>query len=80
MVLRRKGLIALLRWVLPATMLILVVSAEAPAQPDYRALVDQYCTTCHNEKAQTGGLALDVADLSNPGELADIWEKVSRKL
>jgi hypothetical protein len=80
MVLRRKGLIALLRWVLPATMLILVVSAEAPAQPDYRALVDQYCTTCHNEKAQTGGLALDVADLSNPGELADIWEKVIRKL
>jgi hypothetical protein len=45
-----------------------------------RALVDQYCVTCHNQKLRTGGLALDKVDLDRVGDNAPIWEKVVRKL
>ena len=30
-------------------------------------LVNQYCITCHNQKAKTGGLMLDTMDVSHPG-------------
>jgi mono/diheme cytochrome c family protein len=52
--------------------------ATAPAQT--RALLNQYCVTCHNEKLRTGGLALDKMDVANVAERADIWEKVVQKL
>ena len=45
-----------------------------------RALVERYCATCHNEKAKTAGLALDKLDVAHPGEHAEIWEKVVRKV
>ena len=45
-----------------------------------RALLDQYCVTCHNQKLKTGGLALDNLDLARIGENAETWEKVVRKL
>jgi hypothetical protein len=47
---------------------------------EQRALVDRYCVTCHNETLKTGGLALDVADLSDVPAHAPLWEKVIRKL
>ncbi len=54
----------------------------APVQP--HALINQYCVTCHNEKAKTAGLMLDklAADLDNAnvGPHAETWEKVVRKL
>ncbi|HLH31183.1 MAG TPA: DUF1587 domain-containing protein, partial [Terriglobia bacterium] len=51
-------------------------SASAP----YRALLNQYCVTCHNERAKTAGLMLDKMDLDHVGEGAETWEKVVRKL
>ena len=45
-----------------------------------RALLDQYCVTCHNEKAKTAGLMLDKLDIANVGQNAASWEKVVRKL
>jgi mono/diheme cytochrome c family protein len=50
-----------------------------PAGP-YRALLDQYCVTCHNERGKTAGLMLDKLDLNRVSEGAEIWEKVIRKL
>ncbi|HEY7188341.1 MAG TPA: DUF1592 domain-containing protein [Vicinamibacterales bacterium] len=47
--------------------------------PD-RALVDQYCLTCHNDRAKTGNLSLTGLDVSQPGDQAEIWEKVVRKV
>jgi mono/diheme cytochrome c family protein len=52
-------------------------AALLPAQ---RALLDQYCVTCHNQKTQSGGLALDRLDLTRVPEDAETWEKVVRKL
>ena len=55
-------------------------SAQAGIQP--RALIDQYCVSCHNQRLKSAGLALDTLDMSkvNVGEGAEIWEKVHRKL
>jgi hypothetical protein len=47
---------------------------------DPRALLDQYCVTCHNQQTRTGGLALDKADVSNPPSNPELWEKVIQKL
>ncbi len=48
--------------------------------PDYRALINQYCVTCHNQKTKVGGLALDTAALDNIPANTDLWEKVIRKV
>jgi cytochrome c5 len=54
-------------------------AATAPAAP-YRALLDQYCVTCHNERLKTAGLMLDKMDLDRVADGAETWEKVIRKL
>jgi mono/diheme cytochrome c family protein len=51
----------------------------AASGPSERALVDQYCITCHNERLKTGGLTLDGVALDRPGD-AETWEKVVRKV
>ena len=56
--------------------LCLCVSAYAQD----RAFLDQYCITCHNERAKVGGLALDKLDLARTGDNAETWEKVLVKL
>src|SRR5437870_4200376 len=45
-----------------------------------RALLDRYCVTCHGEKLKTAGLVLDKMDVENPGNGAEAWERVVRKL
>jgi hypothetical protein len=45
-----------------------------------RALINQYCVTCHNERAKTAGLMLDKLDIDHAAEHAEAWEKVVRKL
>ncbi len=52
------------------------------AQPAaaYRATLDKYCVTCHNERANTAGLTLDNLNLTDVPSHAETWEKVIRKL
>jgi mono/diheme cytochrome c family protein len=52
-------------------------SASAEKQ---RALIDQYCVTCHNDRLKTSQLSLENADLATVGDHAELWEKVVRKL
>jgi mono/diheme cytochrome c family protein len=60
--------------------------AQSQAKPQVsdvaaqRALIDQYCVTCHNEKAKTANLLLDQLDLGQLGSHAEIGEKIVRKL
>src|SRR5437763_16410050 len=55
--------------------------ATGPSQDGSpQELVNTYCITCHNERAKTGGLALDKLDVQHVGENAETWEKVVRKL
>lgn len=57
---------------------------QAPAAPPsptaQRAVIDQYCIGCHNDKGKSGGLSLASYDLSHVGDNAEVWEKVVRKL
>jgi hypothetical protein len=57
-------------------------AAKPPVAPAVqpRAVLDRYCTSCHNEKLKVGGLALDKIDTANVPAGAQVWEKVIRKL
>ena len=55
-------------------------SPDASTAAPYRAVLNQYCVTCHNEKLKTAGLMLDKLDYAHPGPNAEIWEKVVRKV
>ena len=72
-----------------------VESAAEPAVSPQRALLDQYCITCHNHELVNGtdeprsrlvsqlravGLALDAFDVDNVAEDPEVWESVARKL
>jgi mono/diheme cytochrome c family protein len=50
------------------------------AGPSQRALLDQYCVTCHNERLKTAGLALDTLQKARIEENGETWEKVIRKV
>ncbi len=60
--------------------------AQEPATPDldavhaHRALLDQYCVTCHNTRLRTADLALDALDLERAPSDGAVWEQVVRKL
>src|SRR5437667_1002978 len=45
-----------------------------------RAVLDQYCITCHSKALHTAGLDLESIDLANPGASAEVLEKVILKL
>ena len=58
-----------------------VVESRAGQSGDNgQALLDQYCITCHNQRANTAGLALDTKDPANVAEDARDWERVVRKI
>ncbi|MCH7817235.1 MAG: DUF1587 domain-containing protein, partial [Proteobacteria bacterium] len=67
----------------------------AQSATEYRALLNQYCVTCHNQQVVNGpnqpanallsqlravGLTLDALDLSTVAADATHWERVVRKL
>jgi Protein of unknown function (DUF1592)/Protein of unknown function (DUF1588)/Protein of unknown function (DUF1585)/Protein of unknown function (DUF1587)/Protein of unknown function (DUF1595) len=54
------------------------LTAQDTSSP--RAVIDQYCVGCHNDKTKTAGLALNMIDVSTPGDAPEVWEKVVRKL
>src|SRR5213593_1843213 len=54
--------------------------AAAAALQKQRALLDQYCVTCHNDRAKTANLSLAELDLATVGDHPELWEKVVRKL
>ena len=45
-----------------------------------KAVLDSYCVTCHSDRARTGGLSLENADLGDIPKGAETWEKVIRKV
>jgi hypothetical protein len=44
------------------------------------AVINQYCVTCHNQRAKTAGLMLDTLDATRVDQHPDVWEKVVRKV
>jgi hypothetical protein len=54
--------------------------ASAPSASPVRAVVNQYCVSCHNEKLKVGGLVLDTIAADSISQHPEEWEKVIRKL
>src|SRR4029434_11060668 len=44
------------------------------------ATVKQYCVTCHNDRAKTGGVSFEGLTPDSIGQHADVFEKAVRKL
>jgi mono/diheme cytochrome c family protein len=58
-----------------------VQGSATPASAERsRALLDQYCVTCHNDRLKTANLSLQGLDLAKVSDQAELWEKVIRKL
>jgi hypothetical protein len=64
---------------LPASALA-KASTPSTSAAAHRALVDDYCVTCHNEDTRVGNFSLETIDLSAPGAFAEPLEKVALKL
>lgn len=64
-----------------------VQQTSTPASPpaalsdqNAQAVINQYCVTCHNQRAKTGNLELDTKDLLHVEKDVATWESVVRKL
>jgi cytochrome c551/c552 len=56
------------------------LAKAGPAADAQTTLVKQYCVTCHNDRAKTGGLSLASFDAAKAAENALVAEKMIRKL
>src|SRR6202167_1234876 len=60
---------------------VLLPAAKAEVSPaEQRALLNQYCVVCHNDKLKTANLSLQSADINSVGSHPEIWEPVIRKM
>jgi mono/diheme cytochrome c family protein len=57
-----------------------VVPSSTGSPATARALLDQYCVTCHNVRLKTANLLLDQLDLAHLGDHVDVAETVVRKV
>ena len=55
------------------------VTAPVAAQ-EAQAILNKYCTTCHNQRSKTANLELDTKDLAHLEKDVVAWEAVVRKL
>jgi hypothetical protein len=55
-------------------------AAAARSAERSQSLLDQYCVTCHNDRARTANLTLQGLPLGQVADEAEVWEKVIRKL
>ena len=46
----------------------------------FRAALNRYCVTCHNQVLKTAGMTLDHVDVADPGQSPEVWERVVTKL
>src|SRR5438046_874191 len=77
-------------WVVLVTAVLGYGQASGPQRPSEdtsvtaaakRAVLDQYCVTCHNDRTRRANLSLEKLDLStHVTENPQFWEKVIRKL
>jgi len=53
---------------------------RANALSAQRALIEENCVVCHNQKSKTASVSLQGIDFNNLGANAALWEKVLRKV
>src|SRR4051794_30996039 len=79
-----SGIVRLLAGSGVAGTVVMSMLAAAPhahtTAEKHRAMLDQYCVTCHNDRLKTSNLSLEKLDLSTVGDHPELWERVVRKL
>src|SRR5215510_1205270 len=55
-------------------------ATPAVTKSPQRALLDQYCVTCHNERLKTADLTLDKMDVDHAAKDPATWERVVQQL
>src|ERR1700733_2386118 len=79
--LKRRGIISL-----TGTVAVLLLAAglghtQAPAsRQTAQNAINEYCSDCHNAQVKTAGVVLDASALAQPGDHAELWERVIRQL
>jgi len=56
------------------------IASAAPIAAAQRALLGQYCVTCHNDKTKIDNFSLQKEDINAVGDRPEVWERVIRKL
>ena len=46
----------------------------------HKALIEEYCVSCHDQQTKTANIALDDLNYENVSQHAYVWEKVLRKV
>jgi mono/diheme cytochrome c family protein len=72
-------------WGTAALTALSFVASRAPSQTpsggaELQATVDRYCAGCHNARLKIADLVLDPSAATHPGDDAEKWEKVLRRL
>ena len=59
-----------------------LLAAQSAGQDSARekAILDQYCISCHSQKVKSGGFSLEGLDMARIGGNAEVGEKIVRKL
>jgi mono/diheme cytochrome c family protein len=63
-----------------AAMLVAGVAFGQGSRQAAEAVVNEYCSDCHNAQMKTGGLVLDAKMLAQPASNGEIWERVIKQL
>src|ERR1035441_1318223 len=62
---------------------VVCLTASSPAAgqttAQQRALLDQYCVTCHNDRTKVDNFSLQKEDITAVADHPEIWERVIRK-
>lgn len=58
----------------------IVMSAQTPVSVAQKAVLEEYCQECHNNRARTGNFSLEELDIAHVEKNTREWEKVVRKL
>jgi len=74
------GLLCLVAIQAPAMFSVQTKAPAAAAKNPQQALMDQYCSGCHNPDDLAGGMTLDALDFEKVGKDAAVWERVVRKV
>src|SRR5260370_40443132 len=53
---------------------------SGPPAATARAIIDQYCVPCYNQKLKTAGLMLDKQDFTEVRKDSEVWERLVRNL
>jgi mono/diheme cytochrome c family protein len=73
-----------LRRIRPITGAVLLFAmrgqTQTPARQTAEKIVTEYCLDCHDSAAHSAGVVLDPKTLAQPGNNAELWERVLRQL